>query len=69
MTTNMETALKAATDTKALLIAPGALCEIASLFRAQFGAGARAIIIADTHTHVAAGAAASALLRGGGVPQ
>ncbi|MDR2674631.1 MAG: sn-glycerol-1-phosphate dehydrogenase [Opitutaceae bacterium] len=69
MTPRVENALKAATDTKALLVAPGALREIAPLFRAQFGAGARAIIVADTNTHAIAGAAASALLRGGGVPQ
>ncbi|MDF9827196.1 glycerol-1-phosphate dehydrogenase [NAD(P)+] [Ereboglobus sp. PH5-10] len=68
MTPNVENALKAATDTKALLVGRGVLREAAPLFKEQFG-DKRALIVADTTTFGIAGRDVAEFLRQGGVPQ
>lgn len=68
MTTNVESLLGAAAETKALVVGPGVLREVPRVFKEQFGAQ-KAIVVADTATFAVAGRDVSALLRDAGVPQ
>lgn len=60
-------ALKEADETQALEIGDNALSKVASLFAAQFGANAKALVIADQNTLEAAGRIVDATLRASGI--
>jgi glycerol-1-phosphate dehydrogenase [NAD(P)+] len=64
----LEDVLKAARDTKALIIGDGVLSRVPELFRAQFP-DKRAIVIADNNTWRVAGKDVAELLRSAGIPQ
>ena len=68
MNNKIDKALKAACDTKALLIGSGVLSQVTSIFKKQFP-GKKAIIIADTNTFAAAGKRVSEYLRQDNVEQ
>lgn len=58
----IEKALASATDTKACIIAPGAVEAVPSMFKELFGAGSRAVVIEDPRTREVAGGAIAASL-------
>lgn len=60
-------ALAAASDTKFLVIASGALRQVPTVFRQAFGPQARAIVVADRKSHSVAGEQVAALLKSAGV--
>ena len=64
MTQRIEQALKAASQTRRLEVASGALASIPSVFREQFGAAATPAIVADTNTFAAAGRDVQAVFSG-----
>lgn len=64
----IDNALRAATDTKALLVGDGAIGQVAKMFGDQFP-GRKAIIVADDNTWRVAGLQVHALLQRGGVQQ
>lgn len=68
MNSRVAEALKAANETKSLLIAPGALKQAANLFKEQFG-NQKAIIIADQTTYSVAGEAVKELFDQNGIQQ
>ena len=61
--TAIEKALERATDTKACLIADGAIAGLAGMFKEQFPGSAEAIVVADPRTWKAAGEQAKVLNR------
>lgn len=64
----VEDALKAASETKALLIGSGVLGQVATLFKEQFG-DQKAIVIADETTYKVAGKEVYELLSKSGIQQ
>lgn len=63
----LEEALKAASETRALVIGPGVLSQVAQLFIEQFQ-GKKAVIVADTNTFRIAGESVFNHLKASGVP-
>ena len=61
-------ALKAARETKALLVGAGVLQDVAKLFTGQFP-GEKAVIIADNNTYPAAGQAVEHFIKNAGIKQ
>ncbi len=68
MTNSIEEALKAASDTKALMIGSGVLTQVAAMFKRQFP-GKKAVVIADTNTFAVAGKRVTDYLRRDSVEQ
>ncbi len=68
MSSNIEKALKAADETKALRIGSNILTEVPTLFAEQFP-GCKAIIVADNNTYAIAGEKIKTYLARAGVPQ
>src|SRR5574344_1695591 len=64
----IEKALKAASDTKALCIGSGVLCQVGDLFKQQFP-NKKAVVIADTNTYSAAGKRVVEHFKSAGVTQ
>lgn len=64
---SVEEALRAARETRALVIDDGAIASVPRVFREQFG-NQSAVVVADTNTWKVAGAAVSAALQSAGVP-
>ena len=68
MTKKVEQALKAASETRVLLIGQNVLNRVAEMFSEQFP-GQKAIIVADSTTYRVAGEATSEFFRSAGIPQ
>jgi glycerol-1-phosphate dehydrogenase [NAD(P)+] len=66
--TKVEYALKAASETRALVIGAGKISEVGSLFKEQFP-GKKAVIIADTITYKVAGEKVKNILDSEGIEQ
>ncbi|MDP4226374.1 MAG: sn-glycerol-1-phosphate dehydrogenase [Bacteroidota bacterium] len=64
----VEKALKAASDTRDLIVGSGVIKEVADLFRKQFP-GKKAIVIADTTTYSVAGKTVSERLKSASIEQ
>lgn len=63
----IDDALKTTTDTRACVIADGAIASVAQIFKAQFAQARKAIIIADPRTWAAAGEQVRDVLTASGV--
>ena len=68
MSSNIEKALKAADETKALRIGSNILKEVSELFLAQYS-GMEAVIVADTNTYAVAGSEIKEYLTQAGIQQ